>query len=81
MPFLSVYPRTARLTDEDLRDGLHIMILIEGRFWPASVTTTQLPDVYAVHVTKGRGNRPLILPRDDVLKDGVSFFNLQNWEI
>ena len=72
-----VHPRTARLTDEDLRDGLHILILMDGQFWPATVTTTQLPDVYAVHVAKGRGNRPLILPRDDILKDVVSLSRLE----
>jgi hypothetical protein len=31
-----------------------------------------LPDVYSVLVEKQRGNRPLILPRDDLLKEAVS---------
>ena len=41
--------------------------------WPARLNSTQLPDVYGVVVEKQRGNRPLILPRDDILKEAVSF--------
>ena len=65
--------RSAILTESDLTDGLRILILQEGRFWPARLNSTQLPDVYGVVVEKQRGNRPLILPRDDILKEAVSF--------
>jgi hypothetical protein len=64
--------RSAILSDSDLTDGLRILILQEGRFWPARLNSTQLPDVYGVVVEKQRGNRPLILPRDDLLKEAVS---------
>jgi len=64
--------RSASLKDTDLTDGLRILILQEGRFWPARLNSTQLPDVYGVVVEKQRGNRPLILPRDDLLKEAVS---------
>jgi hypothetical protein len=66
--------RSAILTESDLTDGLRILILQEGRFWPARLNSTQLPDVYGVVVEKQRGNRPLHLPRDDILKEAVSFF-------
>ena len=78
-PLFLVWPRTAKLSDEDLCDGLRIMILSEGRFWPATVGTTQLPDVYAIHMAKSRGNRPMILPRDDVLKDAVRALFRKNY--
>ena len=68
--------RSAILSDSDLTDGLRILILQEGRFWPARLNSTQLPDVYGVVVEKQRGNRPLILPRDDLLKEAVSGFFL-----
>jgi hypothetical protein len=65
--------RSVSLKDSDLTDGLRILILQEGRFWPARLNSTQLPDVYGIVVEKQRGNRPLILPRDDILKEAVSF--------
>ena len=64
--------RSVSLKDSDLTDGLRILILQEGRFWPARLNSTQLPDVYGIVVEKQRGNRPLILPRDDILKEAVS---------
>ena len=47
-------------------------MLQEGRFWPSRLNSTQLPDVYGVVMEKQRGNRPQILPRDDILKEAVS---------
>ena len=65
--------RDARLTENDLNDGLKLLILQEGRFWPAWLHSTQLPDVYGIVMEKQRGNRPQILPRDDILREAVSF--------
>ena len=58
--------------ETDLSDGLKLLILQEGRFWPARLNSTQLPDVYGIVMEKQRGNRPQILPRDDILKEAVS---------
>ena len=58
--------------EDDLRDGLKLLILQEGRFWPAWLHSTQLPDVYGIVMEKQRGNRQQILPRDDILKEAVS---------
>ena len=66
--------RNAKLTEHDLRDGLKLLILQDGRFWPASLHSTQLPDVYGLVMEKQRGNRPQIQPRDDILDQGVRFF-------
>ena len=65
--------RDARLMENDLRDGLKLLILQEGRFWPARLNSTQLPDVYGIVMEKQRGNRPQILPRDDILKEAVRY--------
>ena len=59
--------------ETDLSDGLKLLILQEGRFWPARLNSTQLPDVYGIVMEKQRGNRPQILPRDDILKEAVRF--------
>jgi hypothetical protein len=63
--------RDARLNENDLSDGLKLLILQEGRFWPARLNSTQLPDVYGIVMEKQRGNRPQILPRDDILREAV----------
>ena len=65
--------RDARLTETDLSDGLRLLILQDGRFWPAWLHSTQLPDVYGIVMEKQRGNRPQILPRDDILREAVRF--------
>ena len=61
------------IQDSDLQDGQRIFMLQEGKFWPAKLNTTQLPDVYSIILEKQRGNRPIILPRDDILNEAVSF--------
>ena len=66
--------RNAKLTEHDLRDGLKLLILQDGRFWPASLHSTQLPDVYGLVMEKQRGNRPQIQPRDDILDQGVRLY-------
>jgi hypothetical protein len=69
---LSDPPKSAMLQNSDLKDGQKILMLQEGKFWPARLNSTQLPDVYSVIMEKQRGNRPIILPRDDILKEAVS---------
>ena len=64
--------RSAQLQGGDLKDGLRMLILQEGKFWPARLNSTKLPDVYGVTMERQRGNRPIILPRDDILKEAVS---------
>ena len=62
---------TSALNGSALRDGLRILMLQEGRFWPARIGTTQLPDVYEVRLENQRGKGE-ILPRDDILSEAVS---------
>ena len=63
--------RSAQLRASDLKDGLRILMLQEGKFWPARLNSTKLPDVYGVVMDRQRGNRPIILPRDDILNEAV----------
>ena len=64
--------RSAALKASDLKDGLRLLILQEGKFWPARLNSTKLPDVWGLVMDRQRGNRPIILPRDDILKEAVS---------
>ena len=64
--------RSAQLKPSDLKDGLRLLMLQEGKFWPARLNSTKLPDVYGVVMDRQRGNRPIILPRANILKEAVS---------
>ena len=63
--------RTATLQESDLKDGLKMLTLQEGRFWPARLNSTPLPDIFGVVVEGQRGNRPNIMARDDILNQAV----------
>ena len=66
--------RTSTLQENDLKDGLKILTLQEGRFWPARIDSTPLPDIFGVVVAGQRGNRPNIMARDDILNQAVSIY-------
>ena len=55
-----------------LVNTFRLLILQEGKFWPARLNSTKLPDVWGLVMDRQRGNRPIILPRDDILKEAVS---------
>ena len=40
--------RSARLKPDDLKDGQRLLMLQDGKFWPARLNSTKLPDVYGV---------------------------------
>lgn len=61
----------ATLREEDLTSGRKILILQEGRFWPATVSTTTLEGVYSVLVEKTRNNKAVIMARDDLLAECI----------
>ncbi len=68
-PFLDLPEATLRTSD--LVDGLHILVLQEGRFWPAVVEFTALEGVFNVSIERSRHNKPIIMARDDILRDSV----------
>ncbi len=57
-----------------------VIALQDGKFWPARLNSTKLGDVYGVVMDRQRGNRPIILPRDDLLKEAVRDQNFQQWD-
>ena len=65
--------RSSVLTQADLYDGLKILYFMKGLFHEAHVKDIQPPDVYGVVVKGGRGNRPHILSREELLNDAVSY--------
>ena len=63
--------RTAALQENDLKDGLKILTLQEGRFWPARINSTPLPDIFGVVVEGQRRNVENIMARDDILNQAI----------
>ena len=69
--------RTSTLKEHDLKDGLKILTLQDGRFWPSRLNSTPLPDIFDLKVEGQRGNRQNIMARDDILNQAVSIiFNI-----
>ena len=52
-----------------------MLTLQDGRFWPARLNSTPLPDIFGVVVEGQRGNRPNIMARDDILNQAVRYMN------
>ena len=50
-----------------------MLTLQDGRFWPARLNSTPLPDIFGVVVEGQRGNRPNIMARDDILNQAVRY--------
>ena len=76
---ISESSRTSTLQENDLKDGLKMLTLQEGRFWPARLNSTPLPDIFGVVVEGQRGNRPNIMARDDILNQAVSnYYNIKS---
>lgn len=59
------------LQASDLTDGLRMLVLQEGRFWPAKLIETALDGVYSVDIERTRRAQPVIMARDDILRDAV----------
>uniref|UniRef100_A0A0K2UI60 Putative LOC100645596 [Bombus terrestris] n=1 Tax=Lepeophtheirus salmonis TaxID=72036 RepID=A0A0K2UI60_LEPSM len=64
-------PEDCLLCGHDLRDGLRVLIKIEGHFHPSTIKAISPPDIYGVIVDKERGNKPHIFSREEVLKKAI----------
>ncbi|CAG5127812.1 unnamed protein product, partial [Candidula unifasciata] len=64
-------PRSCKLQQADLREGLKVLYLIDGLFHEGTVKALQPPDVYGVLTAGQRGNRPHILCLEEILKWAV----------
>ena len=72
--------RDATLRYEDItkeiagrEKGVRVLVLQEGRFWPARALETQLEGVFEVHLEQTRNNK-FILALDEMKQQGVRLF-------
>ena len=56
------------LTSADLKSGLRVLLRMGGHFHPGQLNEISPPDIYGIVVDKERGNKPHILPREEVLQ-------------
>ena len=69
------------LKDEYLRDGMRILTINEGHFYPGRLNATRPPDIYGVLFDNERGFRPKIYAREQLLKDSVRELKLKSSNI
>lgn len=74
MKLLFTGPETCLIKENDLVDGLRVLVKLDGHFHPGKIQAISPPDIYGVLVDKERGNKPHIFCRDEVLQEAVSFF-------
>lgn len=64
-------PRTCVLTENDLEDGLNVLVFKDSLFYEGTVQPIHPPDIYGVLIKNERGNRPHIYSREEILKEVV----------
>ena len=55
-----------------LEDGLKVLLYQEGVYYPGVVSAVAPPDIYGVRIVKRRGNKPVILAREQLISQAVS---------
>ena len=69
------------LTDENLKDGMRILTLKDGHFYPGRLNATRPPDIYGVLFDNERGFRPVIYAREQLLKDSVKEMKVKSPDV
>jgi len=64
-------PDPCTLTESDLVEGAAVLLRREGVYHPGILRCILPPDIYGVLVTRDRGNKPVILPREELIKDVI----------
>jgi len=54
-----------------LEDGLKVLLYQEGVYYPGIVSAVAPPDIYGVRIVKRRGNKPVILAREQLISQAV----------
>lgn len=57
-------------------DKLRVLTAMGGLFYAGHLNAVEPPDVYSITLDGERGNRPHIMSREEILRDAVSFINL-----
>lgn len=68
---LFLVPRSCVIDQDELKDGLRVLLFKDGLFYEGAVLGIRPPDVYGVIIDNARGNRPLIYSQEEILKDAV----------
>lgn len=64
-----------KLNSEHLKQSKTRVLMAQGGlFYAGSLTPVEQNEVYAITLDGERGNRPHIMPRDEIFKQAVSFF-------
>jgi len=64
-------PDPCALTENDLLEGVPVLLRKDGVYHPGSLRCIMPPDIYGVLVTRDRGNKPVILLREELIKDVI----------
>jgi len=64
-------PDPCTLTDDDLVSGAPVLLRKDGVYHPGSLRCIMPPDIYGVLVTRDRGNKPVILPKEELITDVI----------
>ncbi|XP_035694510.1 trinucleotide repeat-containing gene 18 protein-like [Branchiostoma floridae] len=64
-------PRLVNILKEELRDGLRVIIPIDGLFHTGYVDEIQPPDVYGVVIDGQRGHRPQVYSQEQILQEAL----------
>ncbi|XP_066292516.1 trinucleotide repeat-containing gene 18 protein-like isoform X5 [Branchiostoma lanceolatum] len=64
-------PRQVNIQKEDLRDGLRVIIPVDGLFHTGYVDEIQPPDVYGVVIDGQRGHRPQVYSQEQILQEAL----------
>ena len=73
--------RDPTLNDEYLKDGMRILTIKDGHFYPGRLNATRPPDIYGVLFDNERGFRPVIYAREQLLKDSVREMKVKSTEV
>lgn len=64
-------PKTCIIDQDELVDGLRVLVFKDGLFYEGAVKAIRPPDVYGVVIDNARGNRPYIYSQEEILKEVV----------
>jgi len=63
--------KNVSLAHVPLKEGLKVLLCQEGVYYPAILSAVAPPDIYGVRIVNRRGNKPLILAREQLISQAV----------
>ena len=68
---LSTLTEDVTLNEDNLVDGLRVLVRIEGHFYPGRLNAINPPDIYGVLLDNERGFKPHIYAREELLQNVI----------